>query len=120
MIDGGATEGSAAEAPVVFMVVSAEQLEAARAVAVHLPSPATAVNPYTGIAVPLDELSGVQRPVGFVITPRAIRRARRTVRRALAMTRGDEPLLVIGQDVGTIERVGIAAAQKAGARVAIM
>ena len=104
----------------IFMVVSNEQLEAARAVAAHLPSAATVVNPYTAIAAPLDDMTSVERPVGFVITPRAIHVARGTLLRALAVAGGPHPVLVIGQDVGTIERVAVAAARKAGTRVAIM
>ena len=105
---------------VVFMVVSDEQLEAARAVAGHLPSAPTVVNPYTGVAAPLEEMTSVRRPVGAVPTPRAIAAARATLRRSLEISGGAHPLLVAGQDVGTIERVAIASARKAGARVAIM
>jgi hypothetical protein len=111
---------STLEAAVVFMVVSNEQLAAARMVAEHLPSVATVVNPYTGVVLPLDEMTGVDRPLGFVITPRAISAARATVRRALRGADGPEPVLVIGQDEGTIERVAVTAAKKAGARVAIL
>ena len=107
-------------AAVMFMVVSDEQLEAARAVSGHLPSPPTVVNPYTGVAQPLDQMESVQRPVGFVITPRAIHNARTTLRRAMEMSGSPHPVLVVGQDVGTIERVGIASARKGGARLAIM
>ena len=111
---------STLEAAVVFMVVSNEQLDAARMVAEHLPSVATVVNPYTGVVLPLDEMTGVDRPLGFVITPRAISAARAAVRRALRVAGGPEPVLVIGQDEGTIERVAVTAARKAGARVAIL
>jgi len=107
-------------AAVMFMVVSDEQLEAARAVSGHLPTPPTVVNPYTGVAQPLDQMESVQRPVGFVITPRAIHNARTTLRRAMEMSGSPHPVLVVGQDVGTIERVGIASARKGGARLAIM
>jgi len=102
------------------MVVSDEQLEAARAVAGHLPSPPTVVNPYTGVAAPLAEMTSVRRPVGVVPTPRGIAVARATLRRSLALSGAAHPVLVVGQDVGTIERVAIASARKAGARVAIM
>ena len=74
-------------AAVVFMVVSDEQLEAARAVAGHLPSSPTVVNPYTGVAAPLEEMTTVRRPVGFVPTPRAIGAARATLRRSLELVR---------------------------------
>ncbi len=107
-------------AAVVFMVVSDEQLDAARAVSGHLPSRPTVVNPYTGVAQPLDQMESVQRPVGFVITPRAIHNARTTLRRAMELSGSPHPVLVVGQDVGTIERVGIASARKGGARLAIM
>jgi len=120
MFDPMADPASAIDTTVIFMVVSNEQLEAARIVAEHLPSPATVVNPYTGTATPLDEMTGVERPLGFVITPRAIRIARWTIRRALMMAGGPHPVLVVGQDEGTMERVVITAARKSGARVAIM
>jgi hypothetical protein len=120
MLDTTAERGSAVDAAVVFMVVSNEQLEAARAVAAHLPARATVVNPYTFTAIPLDEMSGVERPVGFIPSPRAIQRARATVRRALALAGGPSPVLVIGQDEGTMERVAVTAARKAGAGIAIM
>jgi hypothetical protein len=119
-LDTTAERGSAVDAAVVFMVVSNEQLQAARAVATHLTARATVVNPYTCIAMPLDELTGVERPVGFIPSPRAIRDARATVRRALAMAGGPTPVLVAGQDEGTMERVAITAARRAGARIAIM
>jgi hypothetical protein len=111
---------STVDAAVVFMVVSNEQLDAARMVAEHLPSVATVMNPYTGVVMPLDEMTGVERPLGFVITPRAIGAARAAVRRALRAAGGPDPVLVIGQDEGTIERVAVTAAKKAGARVAIL
>jgi hypothetical protein len=107
-------------AAVIFMVVSAEQLEAARAVADHLPTSPAVVNPYTRFAAPLDEMTGVRRPVGLFPTPRAIGAARATLRRSLELVGAAHPVLVAGQDVGTIERVAIASARKAGARVAIM
>ncbi len=107
-------------AAVIFMVVSDEQLEAARAVADHLPTSPVVVNPYTRVAAPLDEMTGVQRPVGLFPTPRAIGAARATLRRSLELAGAAHPVLVAGQDVGTIERVAIASARKAGARVAIM
>ncbi|HEX2508064.1 MAG TPA: hypothetical protein VHK23_07060 [Miltoncostaeaceae bacterium] len=107
-------------AAVIFMVVSEEQLEAARAVAGHLPSPPTVVNPYTGVAAPLAEMTDVRRPVGAFPTPRAIGAARATLRRSLELAGAPHPVLVAGQDVGTIERVAIASARRAGARVAIM
>ncbi len=119
-LDTAADRAVAADTAVVFMVVSNEQLEAARTVAAHLPTRATVVNPYTCTAIPLDELSSVERPLGFIPTPRAIRNARITVRRALALAGGPSPVLVIGQDEGTMERVALTAARKAGARVAIM
>jgi len=119
-LDTAADRAVAVDTAVVFMVVSNEQLEAARSVAVHLPTRATVVNPYTGTAIPLDELSSVERPLGFIPTPRTIHNARITVRRALMMAGGPSPVLVVGQDEGTMERVAITAARKAGARVAIM
>ena len=119
-LDTAADRAVAADTAVVFMVVSNEQLEAARTVAAHLPTRATVVNPYTCTALPLDELTSVERPLGFIPTPRAIHNARHTVRRALMMAGGSSPVLVIGQDEGTMERVAVVAARKAGARVAIM
>jgi hypothetical protein len=115
-----ADPASATDPAVIFMVVSGEQLEAARTVAAHLASPATVINPYTGVAGPLDDMASVERPLGFVITPRAIHAARRTVRRALATVGAPHPVLVIGQDEGMIERVAVTAARKGGARLAIM
>ena len=78
------------------------------------------INPYTGVAGPLDDMASVERPLGFAITPRAIHAARRTVRRALATAGAAHPVLVIGQDEGMIERVAVTAARKGGARLAIM
>ena len=115
-----ADPASATDPAVIFMVVSGEQLEAARTVAAHLASPASVINPYTGVAGPLDDMASVERPLGFAITPRAIHAARRTVRRALATARAAHPVLVIGQDEGMIERVAVTAARKGGARLAIM
>lgn len=112
--------GSQPTAGVVFMVVSGEQLRAAHAVGVHLPSPATVINPYTGLAAPLDGVADVQRPHQFRLTPAAIMAARRTVRRGLAMSAASGSVLVIGQDEGFIERVAVAAARRAGAAVVLM
>jgi hypothetical protein len=109
-----------AAAAIIFMVVSDEQLDAARAVAAHLPAPSTVVNPYTGVAAPLEEMTSVRRPVGAFPTPRAIGVAHSTLRRSLRIAGGEHPVLVAGQDVGTIERVAIASARRAGAQVAIM
>jgi len=104
----------------VFMVVSGEQLGAAKAVARHLPFASYALNPYTALSVPLDDLTSIERPVGFIITPRTVLAARRAVRRALALTGSPRPVLVIGQDCGVMERVALAAARAAGALVAMM
>ena len=115
----GGRAADAAPSGAVFMVVSGEQLEAAKAVARHLPFASSALNPYTDLTVPLADVNAVERPVGFV-TPRAIAAARRAVRRALALAGGRRAVLVAGQDEGTVERAAIATARAVGARLVMM
>ena len=115
----GGRAADAAPSGAVFMVVSGEQLEAAKAVARHLPFASYALNPYTDLTVPLADVDAVERPVGFV-TPRAIAAARRAVRRALALAGGRRAVLVAGQDEGTVERAAIATARAVGARLVMM
>lgn len=112
--------GSQPVAGVVFLVVTGEQLRAAHAVAAHLPSPALAINPYTGLVAPLADVEEIERPGQFRVTPRAILAARRTVRRGLAMVPTARSALIIGQDEGFIERVAVAAARGAGTTVVML
>ena len=116
----GGRAADAAPSGAVFMVVSGEQVEAAKAVARHLPFASYALNPYTDLTVPLADVNAIERPVGFVVTPRAIAAARRAVRRALALAGGRRAVLVAGQDEGTVERAAIATARAAGARLVMM
>ena len=122
MLSEGAGDRAADAAPfgAVFMVVSGEQVEAAKAVARRLPFASYALNPYTDLTVPLADVDAIERPVGFVVTPRAIAAARRAVRRALALAGGRRAVLVAGQDSGTVERAAIATARAAGARFVMM
>ena len=50
------------------------------------------VNPYTCTVLPLDEMTGVERPLGFIPTPRAIqRRPHHGPPRALRVAGGPSP-----------------------------
>ncbi len=113
--------GGAAPAPwVVFLVTSTEQLQAARAVAEHLPGAATLLDPYHALVAPLADVERIERPVGVFPTPGRLAGTRRTTRQALAAPAGARPILVVGQDEGTLERVAVTTAKRLGAAVVIL
>lgn len=104
---------------VFFLVTTEEQLHTARVVASHL-SAGFIINPHAGQAEMLSDDTVVTRPARIRVTPRAIIRARQLVGRAFALAPTLTPILVIGQDLGYVERAVVAAAQARGAPVILM
>lgn len=104
---------------IFFLVATEQQLQNARSVAMRLP-PSFVIDPYASLAKPLDDRINVTRPVKFRVTPRAIVRARLVVKRAFSLAPVSSRVLVIGQDVGYVERAAVAAACAAGARLILM
>jgi hypothetical protein len=94
---------------VFFLVATEEQLHAAKMVGAHLED-SFAIDPYAGQASSLSDIEEVTRPIKARVTLAAITRARLSMRRAVALAPISKRLLVIGQDVGLIERAAIAAA----------
>ena len=107
------------QSAIFFLVATEEQLQTARSVAAHLPA-SFVIDPYTGRAELLDSHTTVTRPVKFRVTPQAIIRARLVVGRAFALAPASSSVLVIGQDIGYVERAAVAAAQARGARLILM
>lgn len=104
---------------VFFVVTTEEQLHTARVVATHL-SAAFVIDPHAGRAEILNHDTVVTRPVKLRVTPKAIARARKSVELAFALAPTMAPVLVIGQDLGYVERATVAAAQARGARLILM
>lgn len=104
---------------VFFVVTTEEQLHTARVVASHLPA-AFVIDPHSGRAEMLNQDTMVTRPVKVRVTPKSLVRARQAVGRAFALAPTLAPVLVIGQDLGYLERATVAAAQARGARVILM